>query len=229
MFHLLPCQSQSLHTGCGAADGRWGSPAASGAGGLLAGIAELLQVLKLARVRVKQVKGCSHLKKRMGGKKEWEKGLRQLIYQRWLGRWYSQVYSFPFELYCLTGKLSALDFLRAIWESKLKTARNFFSVSDYMDCLLFHKHPLLYILFCVQMALGLGTVKRHGILLSLSLVFFSNVHIKVSPSIVHNWLKKQKGLRLYFQIWPQCLKRKISSQSGVPVNGSFPMNMGIWD
>lgn len=71
VFHLLPCQSQSLQTGCGAADGRWGSTAVRGAGGLLAGLSELLQVLKLARVRVKQVKGRSHLKKKDG----WKKGV----------------------------------------------------------------------------------------------------------------------------------------------------------
>lgn len=75
---------------------RWevGQHSISGAGGLLAGLSGLLQVLKLARVRVKQVKGRSHLKKkkkRMGGKKEWEKGLRQFVYQRWLERWCSQV------------------------------------------------------------------------------------------------------------------------------------------
>lgn len=83
-------------------------------------------------------------------------------------------------------KISTLDFLRAVWEPELKTARDFSSVNDW---LLFHKHPLLCILFSVQMAQCLGTVKRDVNLLSLSLFFssFVNVHTKVLPSVVHNW------------------------------------------
>lgn len=120
----------------------------------------------------------------MGGKKEWEKALRQLIYQRWLERWYSQVYSLPLELYCLMIKISTLDFLRAVWEPGLKTARDF---SQWLAPL--SQTSLLCILFCVPMALCLGTVKRDGNLLSLLLFFFSfaNVHTKVLPSVVHNW------------------------------------------
>lgn len=43
---------------------------------MLAGLSGLLQVLKLARVRVKQVKGCSHLKKKDGWKKGVGKGIK---------------------------------------------------------------------------------------------------------------------------------------------------------
>lgn len=43
---------------------------------MLAGLSELLQVLKLARVRVKQVKGRSHLKEKDGWKKGVGKGIK---------------------------------------------------------------------------------------------------------------------------------------------------------
>lgn len=120
----------------------------------------------------------------MGGKKEWEKALRQLIYQRWLERWYSQVYSLPLELYCLMIKISTLDFLRAVWEPGLKTARDF---SQWLA-------PLSQTSFAVYFVLcSNGTVSRHSkerwqSSVPITVFFsFANVHTKVLPSVVHNW------------------------------------------
>lgn len=169
VFHLLPCQSQSLHTGCGAADGRWGSTAVSGARGLLAGLSELLQLLKLARVRVKQVKGRSRLKKKKDGwKKGVGKGIKTVNLSEIVREMVFTSIFFSLQALLLNDKDIYSWFPYAVWEPELKTARDFSPVNDW---LLFHKHPLLCILVCVQMALCLGTVKRHGILLSLFFFF----------------------------------------------------------
>lgn len=77
-------------------------------------------------------KGVATLKKKTtwdGWRTGVGKGVKT-IYQGWLERWYSQVYSSAFELNCSMIKTPILDFLRAVWQSQLKITRDFCSVND---------------------------------------------------------------------------------------------------
>lgn len=176
VFHLPLCQSLSPQTSCGAAERRRSSAAASERSWSFAGRARNgCKRWSWQGVRVKQVKGCSHLKKkeRTGGEQEWEKWWREWVYQGWLGRWYSQVYCSALELYCLMVRLPIRDFLRAVWRSQLKIARFLFS----QDWLHFLNPPLLRILNLLSKDTGLGTTRWPGIFLLLSLMVFLQMYI----------------------------------------------------
>lgn len=98
VFHLPPFQSLSPRPGCGAAGRRRSSAAASERSRRFAGRARnCSKRWSWQGVRVKQVKGCSHLKKRKDG---WRRGVGKVVKTRSLSGMVREV-AFTGMFFCL--------------------------------------------------------------------------------------------------------------------------------